>query len=119
MMVQTLSAKADFFVKIFMRVPKSSLSVALERLIVRNARASQNFFFLSKEIFSSTECFNLIIKWSRAAIAQSLFSLRQGVPVCVLFLVCALTSPLNRDLIEASSQEAVRFGMSNRTSFMG
>lgn len=80
---------------------------------------AKTFFFLPEEVFSSTECFNLIIKCSRAAIAQSLFSLRQGVPLCVLFPVCALTSPLNRDLIEASSQEAVRFGMSNKTSFMG
>lgn len=78
------------------------------------------FFFSFPRKFSPVQNpLTSLYKRSRAAIAWSSFSPGHSVSVCVPFLACALTSPLNRDLIEAASQEAVRFGMSNKTVLWG
>lgn len=64
-MVETFTCERQFVVNSFIRLPKFCLVWSF-RKINRSAGGSPIFFFL-EEASSSTEPFNLIIKWSRAA----------------------------------------------------
>lgn len=78
------------------------------------------FFFSLRKFFSSAGSFNLVIKCSRAAIAQPHFpETRPCCVCCSQHCWCALPALPSRDLTEASSQAALRFGMSSTASFMG
>lgn len=65
-MVETFTCERQFVVNSFIRLPKFCLVWSF-RKINRSAGGSPSFFFFLEEASSSTEPFNLIIKWGRAA----------------------------------------------------